>query len=99
MKQLMLAKFQKELHREATSKTLIDELFFRYNRDGDQSISSLELKSLVTDYVMYSNIKELTDKCHPTQWLNNADKDFDGFLSKDEFAQSLGEIMYLTLKV
>jgi len=93
MKQLMLATFQKELHREATSKILIDELFFRYNRDGDQSISSLELKSLVTDYVMYSNIKELADKCHPTQWLNNADKDFDGFLSKDEFAQSLGEII------
>lgn len=92
MKQLILATFQKELHKEVTSKILIDELFFRYNRNGDHSISSFELKSLVTDYVMYSNIKELTDKCHPTQWLNTADKDFDGFLSKDEFSQSLGEI-------
>ena len=92
LKQLILATFQKELRKEATSKILIDELFFRYNRDGDHSISSFELKSLVTDYVMYDNIKELVDKCHPTQWLNAADKDFDGFLSKDEFSQSLGKI-------
>lgn len=92
MKQLILATFQIELHKEATSKILIDELFFRYNRDGDNSVSSFELKSLVTDYVMYSNIKELAHKCHPTQWLNTADKNLDGFLSKDEFSQSLGKI-------
>lgn len=92
MKQLILATFQMELHKEATLKILIDELFFRYNRDGDHSISSFELKSMVTDYVMYSNIKELEDKCHPTQWFNTADKNLDGFLSKDEFSQSLGKI-------
>lgn len=92
MKQTILAAFHTELRKEATSKILIDELFFRYNRDGDHSISSFELKSLVTDYVMYNNIKELAGKCHPTQWLNTADKDFDGFLSKDEFSQSLGKI-------
>lgn len=92
MKQLILTTFQKEVRKEATSKILIDELFFRYNRDGDHSISRFELKSLVIDYVMYNNIKELADKCHPTQWLNTADKDLDGFLSKDEFSQSLGKI-------
>lgn len=92
MKQMILAAFQKELRKEATTKILIDELFFRYNRDGDHSISSFELKSLVTDYVMYNNIKGLADKCHPTQWFNIADKDFDGFLSKEEFSQSLGKM-------
>lgn len=96
MKQLILATFQIELHKEATSKILIDELFFRYNRDSDDSVSSFELKSLVTDYVMYNNIKELADKCHPTQWFNTADKNLDGLLSKDEFSQSLGKINCMT---
>lgn len=45
-------------------KILIDELFFWYNRDGDDSVSSFEFKSLVIDYVMYSNIKEFVDKCY-----------------------------------
>lgn len=92
MKKLILATFQKELHKEVTSKILIDELFFRYNRDRDHSISSFELKSLVTDYVMYDNIKELAEMCHPSQWLNAADEDQNGFLSKDEFSRSLGKI-------
>lgn len=91
MKKLILATFQKELHKEVTSKILIDELFFRYNRDRDHSISSFELKSLVTDYVMYSDIKELADMCHPSQWFNAADKDRNGLLSKDEFSWSLGK--------
>lgn len=92
MKKLILATFQKELHKEVTSKILIDELFFRYNRDGDhKSISSFELKSLVTDYVMYDSIKELAEICHPKQWLNTADKDQNGVLSKREFSRSLGK--------
>jgi len=88
MRQLILATFQKEQRRNVTSKILIDELYFRYNRDRDLGISSSELKKLVTDYVMYPNIKELTEICHPMQWLKTEDKDKNGFLSKDEFSES-----------
>lgn len=83
--------FQKEVRKEVTSKILIDELYFRHNRDGDHSISSSELKRLVTDYVMYPSIKKLAEICHPTQWLKTEDKDKDGFLSKDEFSRSFGK--------
>lgn len=92
MRQLILATFQKEQRRKVTSKILIDELYFRYNRDRDLGISSSELKKLVTDYVMYPNIKELTEICHPIQWLKTEDKDKNGFLSKDEFSESFGKI-------
>lgn len=89
MKQLILETFQKELQsKQVTSKNLIDELYFRYNRDGVDSISGSELKSLVTDYVMYHNIKELAEICHPTRWLKAQDKDGNGFLSKGEFSRS-----------
>lgn len=80
-----------------TSKGLIDELHFRYNRNRDQRVSSFELKKLVSDYVMYPRIKELAEICHPTQWLKAADKDNNGFLSKEEFSQSFGKLQqYLT---
>ena len=92
MRQLILTTFEKEIHTEVTSKILIDELFFRYDKNNDHSISGYELKGLVTDYVMYSNIKELLKICHPSQWFNTADKDENGFLSKYEFSWSLGMI-------
>ena len=92
MRQLILTTFQTEQHTDVTSKILIDELYFRYNRDGDHSVSSRELKNLVTDYVMYPNIKELAEICHPRQWLKAEDKDKNGFLSKDEFVRSFGKI-------
>ena len=92
MRQLILATFQKEQHKDVTSTILIDELYFRYNRDGDHGVSSRELKKLVTDYVMYQNIKELAEICHPRQWLKAEDKDKNGFLSKDEFSHSFGKI-------
>ena len=92
MRQLILATFQKEQRRKVTSKILIDELYFRYNRDRDLGISSSEMKKLVTDYIMYANIKELTEICHPIQWLKTEDKDKNGFLSKDEFSESFGKI-------
>lgn len=88
LKQLILTTFQKEQHKEVTSKVLIDELYFRYNRNRDQRVSSFELKKLVSDYVMYPRIKELAEICHPTQWLKAEDKDNNGFLSKEEFSQS-----------
>lgn len=90
MKRLILETFEREIHRKVTINILIDELFFRYDKDNDHSISGYELKSLVTDYIMYNNIKELLQICHSTQWLNTADKDMDGFLSKYEFSWSFG---------
>ena len=99
MKQLILETFQKELHsKQVTSKSLIDELYFRYNRDGVDSISGSELKSLVTDYVIYHNIKELAEICHPTRWLKAQDKDGNGFLSKGEFSRSFGKINWFSLE-
>lgn len=92
MKRLILETFEREIHRKVTVNILIDELFFRYDKDNDHSISGYELKSLVTDYIMYNNIKELLQICHSTQWLNTADKDVDGFLSKYEFSWSFGMV-------
>lgn len=92
MKRLILETFEREIHRKVTINILIDELFFRYDKDNDHSISGYELKSLVTDYIMYNNIKELLQICHSTQWLNTADKDVDGFLSKYEFSWSFGMV-------
>lgn len=92
MKRLILETFEREIHRKVTINILIDELFFRYDKDNDHSISGYELKSLVTDYIMYNNIKELLQICHSTQWLNTADRDVDGFLSKYEFSWSFGMV-------
>lgn len=96
-KRLILETFEKEIHREVTTKILIDELFFRYDKDNDHSISGYELKSLVTDYIMYINIKELLKICHATQWLNTADKDLDGSLSEYEFSWSFGSTPEVTI--
>ena len=90
MRSSILTTFQKELDKQVTSQTLIDELYFRYNRDGDHSISASEIKNLVTDYVIYPNIKELAKACEPMQWFEAEDKDENGFLSKEEFSWSFG---------
>ena len=98
MQQLILETFQKELHgKEVTSKVLIDELYFRYNGDRDESISGSELKRLVTDYLMYPKVKKLVEICQPKQWLRAQDKDQNGILSKDEFSRSLGKKNMLSL--
>jgi len=91
MKKLILAMFDKEQRKKATTTRLIDELYFRYNKDGDHRVSSFELKKLISDYVMYPNIKELAEVCHATQWVKAEDDDKNGYLSKDEFSQSFGE--------
>ena len=98
MQQLILETFQKELHgKEVTSKVLIDELYFRYNGDSDDSISGSELKRLVTDYLMYPKVKKLVEICHSKQWLRAQDKDQNGVLSKDEFSHSFGKKNLLSL--
>lgn len=88
MKQLILAMFHKKKHKEVTSASVIDELYLRYNRDGDHRVSGFELKKLITDYVIYPSIKELADVCHATKWLKSGDQDENGYLSKAEFLQS-----------
>ena len=98
MQQLILETFQKELHgKEVTSEVLIDELYFRYNGDSDDSISGSELKRLVTDYLMYPKVKKLVEICHSKQWLRAQDKDQNGILSKDEFSRSFGKKNLLSL--
>ena len=88
---LILAMFDKEQRKKATTTRLIDELYFRYNKDGDHRVSSFELQKLISDYVMYPNIKELAEVCHATHWVKAEDDDKNGYLSKDEFSQSFGE--------
>ncbi|XP_067052687.1 follistatin-related protein 5-like [Acropora muricata] len=88
MKKLILAMFDKEQRKKATTTRLIDELYFRYNKDGDHRVSSFELQKLISDYVMYPKIKELAEVCHATQWVKAEDDDKNGYLSKDEFSQS-----------
>ena len=38
MKKLILAIFDKEQRKKATMTRLIDELYFRYNKDGDHRV-------------------------------------------------------------
>lgn len=99
MQQLILETFRKEVHgKEVTPEVLIDELYFRYNSDRDDSISSSELKRLVTDYLMYPKVKKLVGICHPKQWLRAQDRDQNGILSKDEFSRSFGKKNLLSLR-